>query len=193
MINSQLPQIFEDVTVEQLNSDTVSRYGEIKTILHIAEEMGELITAISQYSRKRVPLDKIIEETADVWIMLDHACFLFRIPNNLQEQIYTEQFDKFVGYIGVGYIPFVELCTLATKKYGEDKVILQTIEELSETMAAMSQYYRKRISKEALCEEIEGSRLILQHFMLLLNISQSTFQSVLHEKMRKWYRHTYEN
>ena len=36
----------------------------------LAEECGELVSAMSQYLRRRVEAEKVIEEAADVYIML---------------------------------------------------------------------------------------------------------------------------
>lgn len=37
---------------------------------HASEEIGEYLTALSHYRRKRIPLPKLIEEIADVVIMM---------------------------------------------------------------------------------------------------------------------------
>lgn len=54
----------------------VNRYGALPQIGMLHEEMGELVTAINQWLRGRVEIDKVAEEVADVCIMLQQFSFV---------------------------------------------------------------------------------------------------------------------
>ena len=69
-----------------------------KDMLH--EEMGELLTAINQYGRKRVPLEAVLEEAADVEICLSH--FVFNINNGKYEEIRKKKWGKFINKLPGG-------------------------------------------------------------------------------------------
>jgi NTP pyrophosphatase (non-canonical NTP hydrolase) len=55
---------------------SIVAWGSTAQLLMLFEEMGELMTAISQYQRGRVGVDKVIEEIADVAILLMTATLL---------------------------------------------------------------------------------------------------------------------
>ena len=61
---------------EQTLALAVNRYGALPQIGMLHEEMGELVTAINQWLRGRVKIDKVAEEVADVCIMLQQFSFV---------------------------------------------------------------------------------------------------------------------
>ena len=57
------------------------------------EEMAELMVDINHWKRKRIKLDKLMEEVVDVSIMMRQLRFL---DKDLYEKIYQEKVDKIV-------------------------------------------------------------------------------------------------
>lgn len=70
-----------------LNKDVVQKaiqiYGEAQQYIQTSEEVGELLTKLSQYRRGRVGKEDVVEELADVIIMFD--C--------LKEMLYISDFE----------------------------------------------------------------------------------------------------
>lgn len=77
----------------KLIKDAISLYGEDAQLVQTAEEVGELLTALSQYRRGRITKDELTVEIADVMIMLDCIITMHDIQN-LQE-IMDGQYEKF--------------------------------------------------------------------------------------------------
>lgn len=67
MTNFQRLMIIEDIA---------SQYGLLSQLDMMVEECGELIVAINHYKRQRVKEDEVIEEIADVWIVLVQLALL---------------------------------------------------------------------------------------------------------------------
>lgn len=78
---------------KQLINDAIELYGQDTQRIQTAEEVGELLTAISQYRRGRITKDELTVEIADVLIMLDCIVEMHDIKN-LQE-IMNKQYEKF--------------------------------------------------------------------------------------------------
>jgi NTP pyrophosphatase (non-canonical NTP hydrolase) len=57
--------------------EAVRQYGEDNQINMLQEEMGELLAAINQVRRGRIPKGKVIEEIADVTIMIEQMAIIF--------------------------------------------------------------------------------------------------------------------
>lgn len=54
----------------------VELWGRESQALMLAEECGELLAAVSQFARGRVPAEKVTEEAADVHIMLAQVPYI---------------------------------------------------------------------------------------------------------------------
>ena len=63
--------------------DTFGAEAQTKMLF---EEIGELMTAICQYSRGRDKVDHVAEEIADVRIMLDQMAVLFDCEAEVERQ-----------------------------------------------------------------------------------------------------------
>lgn len=59
----------------------VNKYGIDAQIMQTFEEMGELMSAINKYKRNRVGIKEIIEELADVSIMIDQLAVFYGYDN----------------------------------------------------------------------------------------------------------------
>lgn len=73
----------------------------IKQLDIVQEELAELIQAISKFKRynnKESEL-KVIEEAADVYIMLKQLKMLFNIPQQVIEDEIDIKLDKLEGYL----------------------------------------------------------------------------------------------
>lgn len=77
----------------KLIKDAISLYGEDAQLIQTAEEVGELLTALSQYRRGRITKDELTVEIADVMIMLDCIVTMHDIQN--LEEIMGGQYEKF--------------------------------------------------------------------------------------------------
>ena len=80
-------------SISELNKETAKYYGYEAQSNQLVEECAELIQAVSKYRRatagvgepvadykKTVVLENLIEEIADVELMLEQVKFLLRIP-----------------------------------------------------------------------------------------------------------------
>lgn len=56
----------------------VDYFGKDNQLMMLAEELAELIQAISKYKRNPSNIDSLIEEVADVEIMLEQLRIIFR-------------------------------------------------------------------------------------------------------------------
>jgi len=59
-----------------------------------AEEVGELLAALNQYRRGRIPLANLTEEIADVQIMLEQIKIMFNIKENDVQKFIDLKLDK---------------------------------------------------------------------------------------------------
>lgn len=64
---------------EQILRKAVREYGALPQIMMLFEEMGELMTALNQWTRGRVDPSQIVEEVADVYIMLQQLPYAIEV------------------------------------------------------------------------------------------------------------------
>lgn len=69
---------FED-NHEEIFKRAVEKHGALPQIGMLYEEMGELMTAINQWIRGRVPVETVAEEMADVCVMLHQLQFAVEV------------------------------------------------------------------------------------------------------------------
>ena len=87
-------------SVSELNKETAKYYGYEEQSNQLVEECAELIQAVSKYRRattgveqpvadykKIIALDNLIEEIADVEIMLEQVKYLLQIPEDEIEAV----------------------------------------------------------------------------------------------------------
>jgi NTP pyrophosphatase (non-canonical NTP hydrolase) len=74
----------------ELGKRAVYAYGRELQLDCLIEEMAELMVALNHHRRHRVPAEKVIEEIADVLVMLDQAAYLFG-ENLVTEEIEVSQ------------------------------------------------------------------------------------------------------
>ncbi len=85
-------------SISELNKETAKHYGYEAQSNQLVEECAELIQAVSKYRRvtavhpvdvdkKVVALDNLIEEIADVEIMLEQVKYLLQIPEDELEAV----------------------------------------------------------------------------------------------------------
>lgn len=88
------------MSVSELNKETAKYYGYEAQSNQLVEECAELIQAVSKYRRakagagqplaedkKAVALENLIEEIADVEIMLEQIKYLLQIPEDELEAV----------------------------------------------------------------------------------------------------------
>ena len=87
--------------MKKLNKDqknvleaVISYYGVDSQIEMVVEECAELIDAIKKYKRGRYSEESVIEEMADVYIMLNQLEIIF---TNCERCKYDEVFDKYLS------------------------------------------------------------------------------------------------
>jgi len=71
---------------EEVLLDALHSWGYEEQIGMVHEELGELLTAINQWKRKRIDSDKLISEIADAHIMIAQMAIMFG-PEKVQDQI----------------------------------------------------------------------------------------------------------
>ena len=80
-------------SVSELNKETAKYMGYEEQSNQLVEECAELIQAVSKYRRavteeeKAVTLENLIEEIADVEIMLEQVKYLLHIPEEEIEAV----------------------------------------------------------------------------------------------------------
>lgn len=87
-------------SIPELNKETAKHYGYEAQSNQLVEECAELIQAVSKYRRattgagqptagykKTVALENLIEEIADVEIMLEQIKYLLQIPEDRLEAV----------------------------------------------------------------------------------------------------------
>ena len=72
--------------MKQILSAALYTFGAEAQIKMLFEEIGELMTAICQYSRGRDKIAHVAEEIADVRIMLDQMAILFDCEDEVERQ-----------------------------------------------------------------------------------------------------------
>lgn len=76
------------MSISELNKSTAKYYGYEAQSSQLVEECAELIQAVSKYRRanteakRAVALENLIEEIADVEIMLEQIKYLLQIPED---------------------------------------------------------------------------------------------------------------
>ena len=79
--------------VSRLNKETAKHYGYEAQSNQLVEECAELIQAVSKYRRaegadkRAVALENLIEEIADVEIMIEQIKYLLQIPEEDLEAV----------------------------------------------------------------------------------------------------------
>lgn len=73
----------------------------IQTLGIVQEECGELVAAISQYHRGRVPMSKVAEEIADVQISVGKAGML--IGEDLVDAAFRFKLNRLIDRVGVKF------------------------------------------------------------------------------------------
>ncbi len=73
---------------EEILVKAISKWGKHAQLLMVLEEMSELQKEILKHiNRGKDNLDEIIDETADVEIMLDQLKYIFGIHEHVKERI----------------------------------------------------------------------------------------------------------
>lgn len=71
-------------------------YGEAAQAVQAVEELNELACAILQYRKRRCAggFDEVIEEIADVEIMLAQIKYLYNVDEQLMQRVKQEKIDR---------------------------------------------------------------------------------------------------
>ena len=72
---------------EMLCEDIARHYGETNQLNQLQEELAELIMAVNKYKRDKENIDNLIEEIADVEIMIQQIKYLLRLNPEYLEMI----------------------------------------------------------------------------------------------------------
>lgn len=72
----------------------VDYYGAENQITKTFEELGELITSIAQYFSKNASSFHILEEMADVYIMLEQLKIIFNFDDRQVERMIKRKLDR---------------------------------------------------------------------------------------------------
>jgi len=91
--------------ISDLNKEIANYYGYVVQSNQLVEECAELIQAVSKYRRavgcplKEVALENILEEIADVEIMLEQIKYLLQIPEDELEAMKLFKVNRTRGRI----------------------------------------------------------------------------------------------
>lgn len=66
---------------KKLTQKLLSKYGRMNQFHMVYEEMGELAQAISKMERGLGRLDKVVEEMADVYIVMEQLKIIYNIDD----------------------------------------------------------------------------------------------------------------
>ena len=72
-----MPQVTNDMDRRKLYARALREYGPEAQKLMLIEEIGELLNAIAKLPRGRSIPEEVVEELADVSIMVEQMAFLF--------------------------------------------------------------------------------------------------------------------
>jgi len=84
-------------------SQTVERWGRDSQILLALEEMSELSVELLKNLRGRDNVDKIAEELADVYVVLEQARRIYDIKNDAIQKIADSKIDRLEQRLKDGY------------------------------------------------------------------------------------------
>lgn len=85
----------EQQTTLALSLGTWGAYSQVGMAY---EEMGELITALNQYDRKRITAKEVATELADVYIMLNQIELLLDCHADVEDEI-TRKMERLKGRV----------------------------------------------------------------------------------------------
>lgn len=91
--------------ISDLNKEIANYYGYVVQSNQLVEECAELIQAVSKYRRavgcpsKAVALENLLEEIADVEIMLEQIKYLLQIPEDELEAMKLFKVNRARGEI----------------------------------------------------------------------------------------------
>ena len=93
--NSYLPRIFEDCSNESLYKQAIENWGRDAQMMMVVEELGELLTAMSHYTRGRITKEELAIELAAVAMMVDEALAVFDVSKELFNKCLQSQMEEF--------------------------------------------------------------------------------------------------
>jgi len=82
-----MSDVLKEVANEEVFKQAMEQWGLKAQIGMCIEEMGEALTAINHYDRGRIPIEDMIEEFVDVFIMMNQMRYIHK-------QIFDNIFDK---------------------------------------------------------------------------------------------------
>ena len=78
---------------ENLYKELIAKYGMLQLVV-VIEELSELQKELCKSLRDKTNIDNIIEEIADVEIMLEQLKLYFKIDNNKIDNIKSEKLNR---------------------------------------------------------------------------------------------------
>jgi len=85
----------EEVTLRKV----INKFGKEAQCRQVMEECAELIQAVSKNLRSAGAKENLIEEMADVWIMLDQLRIMFEIKDTEINKIRCEKMKQIKGMV----------------------------------------------------------------------------------------------
>lgn len=74
--------------------EAIGRYGRTSQVFMLIEEMAELQDAVCKYNRERVKKSAVIEEIADVRIMLDQLEIIIDAPKGKVNAVMSHKINR---------------------------------------------------------------------------------------------------
>ena len=79
---------------EQLLKKIISRDGIKDILIHNSEEVGEYLSAISHYRRKKCTITKLEKEIVDLRVMIEYIQCIFNINPELIDKLIEDEFKQ---------------------------------------------------------------------------------------------------
>lgn len=83
LIKQNQELLYGELEQRKVLKKAISFFGEEMQIFVAVEEMGELLQALSKFKRHEGDVNNIIEEIADVEIMMQQLCLIFDCSNDV--------------------------------------------------------------------------------------------------------------
>lgn len=85
---------------DQIIKKGIEVFGKDFQLIMLGEECGELLTAVSQHNRGRIPLDEVVTEMADAIIMIECVMQLYGVSRDDVKTKIDCQYVKFGKRLG---------------------------------------------------------------------------------------------
>lgn len=84
---------------QALYYQAISRYGMDSQYLQLAEEFGELLSALHKFKKMKIDREDVLSEIADAKIMLEQMIFMIGFTEEELENMEAAKLQKLKAYL----------------------------------------------------------------------------------------------